>query len=139
MSAAAAAMGLRQNLRHYLTFFCSSEYSCNAFYGLIVTASQLCRTSGNIYKCLRILPVQLPDDIAALLIGMFSYSSRVYKEYIGALVPWHRLEAFLAQLALIGGSLRIIQLTSQCYKCYLLHFVVLGGIGVIKPWPPMAW
>ena len=139
MSTSGAAMSLGQNFRHYLALLCRSKYACNAFYGLIVTASQLCRTSGNIYKCIRILPVQLPDDIAALLIGMFSYSTRVYKEYIGALVPWHRLETFPEPLTLISGSLRIIQLTSQCYKCYLLHFVVLGGIGVIKTWPPMAW
>ena len=112
MSTSGAAMSLGQNLRHHLALLCRSEYACNAFYGLVVTASQLCRTSGNIYKRLRILPVQLPDDIAALLIGMLSHSTRIHKEHVSSLVPWHRLEAFLQKLSLISGSLRIIQLTS---------------------------
>ena len=123
MSTAAAALGLGQNLRHNLALFCRPEHACNAFYGLVVTASQLRRTSGDIYKRIWILPVQLPDYITAFLVGMLGYGTRVHKEHVSALVPWHCLEAFLEQFTLISGSLRIIQLTSQCYKCYLLHFL----------------
>ena len=65
--------------------------------------------------CLRILPVQFPYDITALLIRMLRHSASVHQENICSLCPWHSLEALFQELSFICGCLCIVELASQGY------------------------
>ena len=64
--------------RDYQAFLCSSEYCSHSFDRLDLCLLHLCIASCHIYQCIRILPVQLPDDVAALLVRVLGHCAGVY-------------------------------------------------------------
>ena len=112
MSAAFVTANLREDHRYDAAFLCRSEYACDTIYRFDFSFLELGIAAGHEYVCFRILPVKLPDYVAALLVGMFGNRACVHKEYVSSLAPRHCLEAFLCKLPLISRGLRIIQLTA---------------------------
>ena len=91
MSAAFLAPYIRQNRWHDPAFLSRSEHTCDSLYRLDLSLLELSVTSCHIDQCVGILPVQLPDDVAALLVGMFRNRACVHKEDVRSLAPWHSL------------------------------------------------
>ena len=104
-----------------LAFFCCSKYCGNAFDSLNLRLLQLGIAAGYKYQRIRILSVQLSDDVAALLVGVFCDGACVHKEDISSLCPRHSLESFLLQCSFVCRSLGVIQFTSEGYECYSFH------------------
>jgi hypothetical protein len=60
--------------------------------------------------------MQLAYYVTAFLVGMLRYRAAVDDTYIGLVVYSHALESALLELAGDGGTLREIELTTQCMK-----------------------
>ena len=79
---------------------------------------ELCIATRDHHEAIGRLPLDLPDEVAALLVGIIRHRTGIDHIHIGGLVEFPPDETFVLQHPGETGCLRIVELASQCVEGY---------------------